>query len=49
MGTCYYYLWQVMAEEFRSDTFDLTEKEMGGFGDASYFLSILDKDWILRA
>ena len=36
MGTCYY-LWQVMAKEFRSDTFDLTGKEMEDFGDTSCF------------
>lgn len=30
MGTgCY--LWQAMVKEFSSDTFDLTEKEMGRF------------------
>lgn len=28
MRTCYY-LWQVMAKAFRSDTFDVTKKEMG--------------------
>lgn len=42
MGTCYY-LWQVMAKEFRFDTFDQTRKEMGRFGQCFMLLSIWGK------
>lgn len=34
METCYY-LWQVMAKEFRSATFDRTREKMGGLQDAA--------------
>lgn len=36
MGICYY-LWQVMAKEFRSDTLDVAEKEMESFWRCSCF------------
>lgn len=42
-----YYLWQVMAKEFRSDTFAVMEREIGRVGRYFLFVSSLDRAWIL--